>query len=63
MTTRIDAWLDAAIADATRRGLPGLAPLLETMAKSTAALREADREAREAGESLPGQSRIAGPER
>src|SRR5262245_46872637 len=40
--TRIDAWLAAAVADAKRRGLPELEPLLETMARSTAALRSAD---------------------
>lgn len=42
MTTAIDAWLAAAVADAERRGLPELKPLLETLARSTAALREAD---------------------
>lgn len=35
-------WLRNAIEDANRRGLPALAPLLETLAKSTASLREAD---------------------
>ncbi len=38
----IDAWLQAAIADAERRGLPELKPILETLAKTTAALRAAD---------------------
>jgi hypothetical protein len=38
----IDAWLQAAIADAERRGLAELKPILETLAKSTAALRTAD---------------------
>jgi hypothetical protein len=38
----IDAWLEAAIADADRRGLAELKPILETLAKSTAALRAAD---------------------
>jgi len=42
--TQIDAWLASAIADAERRGLPQLKPLLETLAKSTAALRRADEE-------------------
>jgi hypothetical protein len=42
MTPRIEAWLAAAAADAERRGLPGLKPLLETLARSTDALREAD---------------------
>jgi hypothetical protein len=41
-----DAWLKAACDDAERRGLPELKPLLETLARSTAALREADRSAR-----------------
>ena len=35
----IQAWLDAATADAARRGLPGLVPMLETLALATAALR------------------------
>jgi hypothetical protein len=38
----IDAWLQAATADADRRGLPELKPLLETLARATAALRAAD---------------------
>ena len=38
----IDAWLDAALADARRRGLPELEPLLRALAQSTAALRRAD---------------------
>jgi hypothetical protein len=38
----IEAWLDAAIADAKRRGLPELEPLLRALAKSTEALRSAD---------------------
>lgn len=39
----VDAWLKAACEDAERRGLPELKALLETLAKSTASLREADR--------------------
>jgi hypothetical protein len=39
----IDAWLKAACEDAERRGLPELKPLLETLARATAALREAER--------------------
>jgi hypothetical protein len=39
----IDAWLKAARDDADRRGLPQLKPLLESLARSLAALREADR--------------------
>lgn len=38
----VDAWLAAAVADAERRGLAVLKPLLETLAKATAALRAAD---------------------
>jgi hypothetical protein len=37
----IDAWLEAAVADAERRGLPELKPLLEGLAQATRALREA----------------------
>ena len=40
--TPLDAWLEAAIADAERRGLPGLRPLLEDLAHATRALRAAD---------------------
>ena len=36
-----DSWLASATADADRRGLPGLKTLLETLARSTAALRQA----------------------
>ena len=39
----IDAWLKAACDDAERRGLPDLKPLLEILARATAALRDADR--------------------
>ena len=42
MTESIDAWLRAACADADRRGLQELKPLLEALARSTAALRAAD---------------------
>ncbi len=38
----IDAWLDAAVADAERRGLPELKPLLEGLARSTRQLRAAE---------------------
>lgn len=40
MTVKI--WLDNAIHDAERRGLPQLRAILETLARSTAALRTAD---------------------
>lgn len=39
----IESWLKAACEDAERRGLADLKALLETLARSTAALREADR--------------------
>jgi hypothetical protein len=39
---QVDAWLDAARRDADRRGLPDLLPLLEALARATAALRAAD---------------------
>ena len=38
----IDAWLRSAIADAERRGLPELKPLLEGLARSTRQLRAAE---------------------
>ncbi len=44
MTAQVEAWLAAACADAERRGLPELKPLLESLARSTAALRAADAE-------------------
>ena len=42
MPTDVAAWLARAIADADARGLPELKPLLETLAKSSRALRDAD---------------------
>jgi hypothetical protein len=42
----ITAWLADATADAKARGLPELKPLLETLARSTQALRDADGEFR-----------------
>jgi hypothetical protein len=38
----IEVWVAAAIADAERRGLPELRPLLEALAQATRALRAAD---------------------
>ena len=38
----IESWLQAAVADAERRGLPELKPLLEALARSTKLLRDAD---------------------
>jgi hypothetical protein len=43
---QVAAWLAHAIADAEARGLPGLKPLLETLARSTQTLRDADGEFR-----------------
>jgi hypothetical protein len=37
----VEEWLKAAIADAERRGLPELKPLLEGLAQATKALRAA----------------------
>ncbi len=42
LTPDLERWLAAATADAERRGLPELAPLLQGLAASTAALRAAD---------------------
>ena len=38
----VEAWVSAAIADAERRGLPELRPLIEALAQATRALRAAD---------------------
>lgn len=38
----LETWLDETIRDADRRGLPALRPLLESLARSTSALRSAD---------------------
>jgi hypothetical protein len=38
----VDEWLKSAIADAERRGLPELKPLLEGLAAATRALRSTD---------------------
>ena len=38
----IDAWLAAALADADRRGLPALKPLLQGLAEATRLLRAAE---------------------
>lgn len=39
--TAVAAWLQAAVADARRRGLPELEPLLQGLADSTVQLRSA----------------------
>ena len=41
MDATLQAWLEEAVADAARRGLPELEPLLRSLARSTAALRAA----------------------
>jgi hypothetical protein len=38
----VKVWLEDAVRDADRRGLPALRPLLETLARATSALRSAD---------------------
>ena len=38
----IESWLQTAIADAERRALPDLKPLLEGLARATKLLRDAD---------------------
>jgi hypothetical protein len=50
----IKTWLDNAVQDAERRGLPALRPLLETLARSTSALRTADWNEDSSGDSDPG---------
>jgi hypothetical protein len=55
----IDAWLQAAVADAERRGLPELKPILETMARATTALRAADFNDDASGEQSAGGGRQA----
>jgi hypothetical protein len=47
----VQEWLASAIADAERRGLAGLKPLLEGLARTTDALRQADDELRESASS------------
>jgi hypothetical protein len=56
----IDTWLDHAVQDAERRGLPALRSLLETLARSTSALRSAAWNAdvsRQDGAPTPGDDR------
>jgi hypothetical protein len=38
----VTVWLESAIADAERRGMPALKPLLESLGRATAILRAAD---------------------
>ena len=48
----IKSWLETAMQDADRRGLPELKPLLEALAKATSALRSADWNDDASGESF-----------
>jgi len=52
---KIDAWLQSAVADAERRGLPELKPLLEALAKSVAAVRAADFNVNASSDAKPGR--------
>ena len=56
----IKMWLEIAIQDAERRGLPELKPLLEGLAKATSALRTAEWNADAAG--IDFDSRVPTPE-
>jgi len=49
----ITLWLENAVQDAERRGLPALRPLLETLARATSALRMADWNADASGQLEP----------
>ena len=53
----IDDWLAAACADADKRGLGELKPLLESLARSTMALRRADVPQTENAEQGPPEDR------
>jgi hypothetical protein len=55
----IKAWLEMAIHDAERRGLPELKPLLEALARATSALRTAEWNADATGEFDAAQERDA----
>lgn len=46
----VKSWLEAALQDADRRGLPDLKPLLEALAKATSTLRSAEWNADASGE-------------
>jgi len=53
----IESWLQAALADAEKRGLPELKPLLEGLARSTRTLRDADFNDDPAGPKGPSHTR------
>jgi len=50
----IEDWLQCAVADADRRGLLELKPLLEALAKSVAAVRAADFNVNASSDAKPG---------
>jgi hypothetical protein len=50
----VDAWLQGAVADAERRGLPELKPLLEALAKAVVAVRAADFNVNASSDAKPG---------
>ena len=50
----LDDWLRVAVDDAERRGLPDLKPLLEALAKATAALRASEITRLRPDDRLPG---------
>jgi hypothetical protein len=56
----VKAWLEMAMHDAERRGLPELKPLLEALARATSALRTAEWNADATGDEF--ESRIPSPE-
>jgi hypothetical protein len=56
----VKTWLEIAIQDAERRGLPELKPLLEGLAKATSALRTAEWNADATGDPIF-ESRIPDP--
>ena len=51
---RLEAWLEAARADAERRGLAPLVPMLDALGRATAVLRAADWNLDLAGPVQPG---------
>jgi len=58
----VKTWLEMAIQDAERRGLPELKPLLEGLAKATSALRTAEWNADATGDPISNpESRIPNP--
>lgn len=54
---KIEDWLEAACADADRRGLPDLKPLLASLARSTANLRRADNPGDTSADATGGEER------